>query len=315
MLNRRHIRIKVMQALYALTQSETPDLQKEEKFLNSSTAQMFDLYLVMIDLIVEVHAFAKEYLEKSRQKMLATEEEKKPNLRFVENAILTRLSDNELLKKELEKRKLNNWRLDSEYVNIIFEEMINSDLYSDYMEASETSFAADKDFVIDLFRDIIAPNDKLYEYLEDYRLTWIDDLPVVNTTIIKRLQKIKPNSPESTIIPKLYKDEEDRQFAKELLLKTANNDALFETEILGNTPNWDQDRIATLDKVLLKMALCELLKFTSIPVKVTINEYLELAKEYSTPKSSLFINGVLDRLSKQYGVENRLNKAGRGLIE
>ncbi len=315
MLNRRHIRVKVMQALYALHQSEHPDLLKEEKFLNASTAQMYDLYLILIDLLVEIHAHAKDILERSQQKMLATESDKNPNLKFVNNPVLIKLSENELLQKELKKAKLNNWRLDSEYVVLLYNALLESDFYADYMASASTDFKQDRDFVIDFFAKIVAPNDKLYDYLEDYRLTWVDDLPVVNTTIVKRLGKLKPNSPESTILPKLYKDEEDRQFAKDLLLRTARNDEEYEAEILGNTPNWDQDRIAALDKILIKMALCEFLRFSSIPVKVTINEYLELSKEYSTPKSSIFVNGVLDRLVKKYKKDNRLNKAGRGLIE
>ena len=315
MLNRRHIRVKVMQALYALHQSENPDLLKEEKFLNASTAQMYDLYLILIDLLVEIHAHAKDILERSQQKMLATESDKNPNLKFVNNPVLIKLSENELLQKELKKAKLNNWRLDSEYVVLLYNALLESDFYANYMASASTDFKQDRDFVIDFFTEIVAPNDKLYDYLEDYRLTWVDDLPVVNTTIVKRLGKLKPNSPESTILPKLYKDEEDRQFAKDLLLRTARNDEEYEAEILGNTPNWDQDRIAALDKILIKMALCEFLRFSSIPVKVTINEYLELSKEYSTPKSSIFVNGVLDRLVKKYKKDNRLNKAGRGLIE
>ncbi|HAX15925.1 MAG: transcription antitermination factor NusB [Leeuwenhoekiella sp.] len=304
-----------MQALYALHQSEQPDLLKEEKFLNASTAQMYELYLTIVDLLVEIHAHAKDILERSQQKMLATESEKNPNLKFVNNPVLVKLSENELLQKELKKAKLNNWRLDNEYVVLLYNELIASDFYAEYMASETSDFKTDRDFVIDFFTEFVAPNDKLYDYLEDYRLTWVDDLPVVNTTIVKRLGKIKPNSPESTILPKLYKDEEDRQFAKDLLLRTARNDEEYEAEILGNTPNWDQDRIATLDKILIKMALCEFLRFSSIPVKVTINEYLELSKEYSTPKSSIFVNGVLDRLVKKYKKDNRLNKAGRGLIE
>lgn len=307
--------MKVMQALYALHQSENPDLLKEEKFLNASTAQMYDLYLILIDLLVEIHAHAKDILERSQQKMLATESDKNPNLKFVNNPVLIKLSENELLQKELKKAKLNNWRLDSEYVVLLYNALLESDFYADYMASASADFKQDRDFVIDFFAKIVAPNDKLYDYLEDYRLTWVDDLPVVNTTIVKRLGKLKPNSPESTILPKLYKDEEDRQFAKDLLLRTARNDEEYEAEILGNTPNWDQDRIAALDKILIKMALCEFLRFSSIPVKVTINEYLELSKEYSTPKSSIFVNGVLDRLVKKYKKDNRLNKAGRGLIE
>ncbi|MEH6407970.1 MAG: transcription antitermination factor NusB, partial [Leeuwenhoekiella sp.] len=195
------------------------------------------------------------------------------------------------------------------------EDLVKSDLYISYMNEEEGTFKEDRSFVIEMFKEIIAPNEKLYDYLEDYRLTWLDDLPVINTTIVKRLQKLKPLSPEGTMIPLLFKDDDDNQFAKDLLRRTGSNNDMLDAEIAGNTPNWDQDRIATIDKVILKMALCEFLNFPSIPVKVTINEYLELAKEYSTPKSSIFINGVLDRLVKQYRTDGRLNKAGRGLIE
>lgn len=315
MLNRRHIRIKVMQTLYALNQTEHKDLIKEEKFLALSIAQMYDLYLLMLDLIVEVHAYAQEYMEKTQHKMLATEEDINPNRRFVENQVLIKLSENEALQARLQKRKLHNWRLDNEYVNIIFQELLDSEIYSDYMNLPETSYKEDRNFVVKFFGEIIAPNDKLYDYFEDHRLTWLDDLPVINTTVVKRLEKLKPNSPEGTMLPNLYKDDDDEKFAKSLLRRTVEQEDMLNGEIEGNTPNWDQDRIAIIDKVLLKMALCELLLFSSIPVKVSINEYLELAKEYSTPKSSIFINGVLDRLSKKYRQEDRLNKAGRGLVE
>jgi N utilization substance protein B len=162
---------------------------------------------------------------------------------------------------------------------------------------------------------VLAPNEKLYDYLEDKRLTWLDDLPLVNMTVLKRLQKMKPSSPESSLLPELFKNEDDKTFGPELLSRTVGNDEFLTEEITKNTPNWDKERIADVDMVLIKMALCEFLKFPSIPVKATINEYLEIAKEYSTPKSSIFINGVLDKLVKEYSKNNTLKKTGRGLQE
>jgi len=150
------------------------------------------------------------------------------------------------------------------------------------MNDATSDFKSAKDFVIQWYTELIAPNDKLYDYIEDSKITWIDDLPIVNMTVLKRLQKVKPNSPLSE-------------------------------EIEKNTPNWDKERIADVDFVLIKMALCEFLKFPSIPVKATINEYLEIAKEYSTPKSSIFINGILDKLVKEYQKTNKFKKEGRGL--
>lgn len=164
------------------------------------------------------------------------------------------------------------------------------------------------------FKEILAPNDKLYDYLEDKNITWVDDLPVVNTAIVKLLRKHKQHSAESHFIPALIKDEDDKAFAVELLEKTMSNLSVFSDEIQLKTQNWDKDRIANIDFVLLQMAICEFQKFPSIPVKVTINEYIEIAKEYSTPKSSVFINGVLDKLVKEYDDKGTLNKKGRGLI-
>lgn len=313
MLNRRHIRVKVMQTIYAMGCKENNNLQVEGKFVNESIAQVYNLYLLMLDMMVEVHAFAKAHSEKHAKKILATELEKKPNQKFITNEVLVKLSDNALLQDELDKRKLKNWRMDDEYVAVIFNELVASEFYENYMNSTETSFKNAKDFVIKWYTEGIAPNDKLYDYIEDSRLTWVDDVPLVNMTVLKRLQKIKPNSPESLFLPSLFKNDDDRTFSIELLERTVSNHAFLSEEIEKNTPNWDKERIADVDFVLIKMALCEFLKFPSIPVKATINEYLEIAKEYSTPKSSIFINGILDKLVKEYQKNNKFKKEGRGL--
>ena len=182
------------------------------------------------------------------------------------------------------------------------------------MKTKTSNFIEDKNFIIDIFSEIIAPNDKLYEYFEDKKLTWIDDLPIVNTSILKLLKKLKPNVSATYFTPKLYKDIEDRDFAIDLFKKTLLNSEKFNEEIALKTTNWDTDRIASLDAVLLQMALCEFQRFPSIPVKVTINEYLEIAKEYSTPKSSIFINGILDKIVKEYTEQEKYPKTGRGLL-
>ncbi len=313
MLNRRHIRVKVMQTIYALGSKEQFDLQNEDKFTVESMNQMYNLYLLMLDLMVEVHAFAKAEQEKISKKILATEEEKNPNTKFINNQVLTKLSDNGELRDEISKRKLKHWRQNDEYVAIIYNEIVASDRYASYMEEEETTFKIDRKLIIDLYTEIIAPNDKLYDYIEDARLTWIDDLPMINMAVLRRLGKLKPASPESSLLPSLFKNEEDVHFGTELLEKTVANETFLANEITENTPNWDKERIADVDMVLIKMALCEFLKFPTIPVKVTINEYLEISKEYSTPKSSIFINGILDKLVKQYEREKRLKKEGRGL--
>lgn len=314
MLTRRHIRVKAMQSLYAFNQSQNDNLNTEEKFLMKSMEEMYDLFLLQLSLITEIREHAVEYLEKSQKKHLATSEEKNPNRKFINNAIFEILNENESLQNALEKHKVNQWKQDDEYVAIIWNEIRSSLLYEDYMSTRENDFKEDKNFIIDIFKEIIAPNDKLYDYLEDRKLTWVDDLPLVNTAILKLLQKLKEKTGKEKKIAKLFKSEDDKEFAKKLFRKTYLNDEELSEEMLGKTPNWDKDRIAEVDMILIKMAICEFLNFPSIPVKVTINEYLEIAKEYSTPKSSIFINGVLDKLSKEYKAENKLNKVGRGLM-
>ena len=312
MLTRRHIRVKVMQSLYAYSQSENDNLNLEEKFLLKSMDEMYDLYLLMLDLFVEIKDHVEDYLEKAQQKHLPSEEDVDPNRKFVNNELIALLSDNEALRAALETRKLNNWKNDDEYVEILWSEIRKSDIFRNYMSTRTSTFKEDKEFLISIFKEVIAPNEKLYDYLEDRKITWIDDLPLVNTAIVKMLQKATPGKEQA--LTRLFKSNEDKEYGIQLFRKTLLNDDSLAAEMEGKTPNWDKERIADLDTILIKMAICEFLKFPSIPVKVTINEYLEIAKEYSTPKSSIFINGILDKLSKEYRENGKLNKMGRGLM-
>ena len=314
MLNRRHIRIKVMQVLYAFNGSESDDLTKDQKFLMKSIDSMYELYVLMLSLMVKVQEKAELQLAKDKAKHFASDEEKNPNLKFVSNEVLTGLKNNVAFKLKQEHLNVNHWDLDGEYVDIIYNALIESDLYKDYMKTKTTTFKEDKLFVVDFFKEIVAPNDKLYDYLEDKNLTWLDDLPIVNTAIVKLLKKVKVDSPDVHFTPKLYKDIEDKEYAINLFKRTLLNQNALREEISAKTQNWDADRIAAIDKALISMALCEIQKFPSIPTKVTINEYLEISKEYSTPKSSIFINGILDKIVKEYQAEGKLNKIGRGLM-
>ncbi len=313
MLTRRHIRVKVMQSIYALSQSQSDQVDKELKFINMSIANMHDLHVLTLDLFVKLSAYAKNQIELSQKKYLATSADKNPNKKFIQNAIIQHLVENKALQEAVHDRNINDWELNDEYIRVIYEAMQESDLYKNYMLDEETGYDKDKAFAAKLFSEVIAPNEKLYEFFEDQKLTWIDDLPVVNTLILKSIKQAKQGK-ERIFLSELYKDDEDKAFVRDLFRKTVLNDEMLATEIQGKTPNWDKDRIANLDLILLKMAICEFLKFPSIPAKVTINEYIELAKEYSTSKSSMFVNGILDKLIKEYKKENKLNKIGRGLM-
>jgi len=302
-----------MQSVYAMHQNNSDNLEKEEKFLFYSIENIQDLYLTMVSSMMEIRNKEEEFLDKSSKKHLATPAERNPNKKFINNAVLHLLAESNSISIALENRKVNAWHLHEEYILILLNEIKNSDLYKNYMRNEVNTFEEDKQFIADVFTDLIAPNEKLYEFLEDNKLTWIDDIPLVNTHISKQLRDLKPTD-ENFIIPRVYKDSDDKDFVKDLFRKTVLNEPELAKEFIDKTPNWDSDRIAEIDTIILKMAICEFLKFPSIPVKVTINEYLEIAKEYSTPKSSIFINGILDNLIKDYQTTNKLNKAGRGLM-
>lgn len=313
MLTRRHIRVKVLQSIYAYNQSENKDIEKQEKFLLYNMEQIQDLYLLMLQMLVSLRDQAENYLVVSQKKYLATELEKNPSRTFINNKIISLIVSNEKFNDLIEKRNLNYWKNDSEYVSIIFNELKEKDWYLKSISKNDTSFLEDKDLIIKIFKEIIAPNNKLYEYLEDKRLTWLDDFPLVNTLVLKTLQKITKKNTDSVLIPVVYKNNEDRDYALELLQKVILNDDELSNEIDGKTPNWDKERIADLDMIILKMGITEFMHFESIPVKVSINEYLEISKEYSTPKSSIFINGILDKIVKDLKEAGKLNKIGRGL--
>lgn len=304
-----------MQSLYAFKGTESDNLKKrDETFLLHSLDSMYDLYLTILALLLEFRKKSKDYNDKLQKKLLSSVSDRNPNTKFQDNQLLEVIARNKMLIERIEKRKLNFWDLDFEYVDILFKDILKSDIYVNYIADDEISFKKDKQFILDIFSEIIAPNDKLYEYFEDKKLTWVDDLPVVNTILLKVLRKVKLTSPETNLLPNLYKDEDDKLFAKDLFKKTILNNSKFSEEVAVKTTNWDSERLASIDGILLKMALCEFQKFSSIPYKVTINEYLEIAKEYSTPKSSLFINGILDKIVKEYQSSGLHPKSGRGLM-
>lgn len=299
MLTRRHIRIKVLQRLYAMEKNPSHNLNSEQKKLDESMQQMYRLYLLQMSMLIEIHRLAEHLIDVAQKKYLATFEERNPNTRFVQNKLLQQITQDQALLSDIENHHANLWYLDSEYVKIVYQNLTCSALYKTYMEKGNTSFEEDKTFVIQLFSDFIASNEKIYEYIEDHNLTWGDDFPWVNTFIVQQLKKANSQNSTNYYTPTLLK-EGYKTFAQELLAKTALNSESFQQYISPNTPKWDTERIAIIDILIIKMAICEFLKFTSIPATVTINEYIEIAKEYSTSKSGIFINGILDKLIKEF---------------
>jgi N utilization substance protein B len=312
MVNRRHIRIKVMQSIYAVLQSKSDNLPKEEKFLLFNIKKATELYILQLMLMTEVRNLALEHIEIKKKNYLATDEDKNPILKFVNNEVIQLISESVEIKEYLSKSKLINWKDNREYVRIILDEMTESDIYKTYLNSGKSSFEEDKTFVADFFKQILAPNEKLFDYYESLNLSWVDDYPLVNTTILKAIKQLEKG--DVVGLKQLKVKADDEEFLVDLFRKAILHQQEFTSEIDEKTPNWDTERIADMDMILIKMALTEFLYFPSIPTKVTINEYIEIAKDYSTRKSSYFINGVLDKLLKDYNKTDRLNKIGRGLL-
>lgn len=301
-----------MQSVYALLQSKNDDLVKEEKFLNSSIQKIEVLYVLMLSLLVEVRQLANDHIELGKKKHLATSEDRNPNRKFVENQILRQLINSSFITNYITDHKINNWKDHSEYVRVIWDEIKGSELYKKYIHSEELSFDNDKEFILAIYKEIIAPNEKLFDYLESENISWVDDIPLVNTFIVKKISGLSKGKTFNK--SPLFRDEDDSRFVSDLFKKTILHHTEFTNDIDEKTPNWDAERIAEIDLILIKMALTEFVYFPSIPTKVTINEYIEIAKDYSTTKSSFFINGVLDKLSKEYSRNGKIQKIGRGLL-
>ena len=299
MLTRRHLRIKVMQQLYANTISYPFDLKVAQQQLLSSNTGFFELYLLLLNMFIEVQECGRS-LHKLAEKQYLKADSDQLNPKFFSNHAIAKLSSSKILESKSSKFKVNYWKQHDEYVRLIWDQVAASDRYAAYLSENDIGFDSDKTALIDLFTDVIAPYERLHELIEEIKPSWVDDYPLVNTIVRNTLSHMHEDTdPEDLILTSVYKDEEDKTFAIDLLKSVAAHDEELTTHLKGRTPNWEQDRIAVLDMILLKLAIAEFLYFPSIPSKVTINEYLEIAKEYATPNSSTFINGILDVISKE----------------
>ena len=298
MLTRRHLRVKVMQQLYANSISNTFELKVAQQQLQHSNNGFFELYLLLLNMFIEVQECGRS-LHKLAENQYLKASSHQLNPKFFFNHAIAKLSSSKILKSKTADKKVNYWKQHDEYVRLIWDQISTSDRYAAYISENEISFAADKMALIDLFTDVIAPYERLYELIEEIKPSWVDDFPLVNTIVRNTLFHMHEDTdPENLILTSVYKNEEDQIFVNDLLKFVVVHDEEIIAQLKGRTPNWEQDRITLLDMILLKLAIAEFLYFHSIPSKVIINEYLEIAKEYSTPKSSTFINGILDVISK-----------------
>ena len=315
MLNRRHLRIKVLQMLYAYyNDTESTDVKQAEKSLLHSVERIHDLYIYLLLSFSVLKKMSLSKFEERKKKMVPSKEDLSPNKKFVENRLIDLLDNSEVLKGLSNLRKVN-WDNDEkkEMFRKVFIEIEKSEVFFEQMDNNETGFEADKMFLTQLFRSEIANSVLIYDFFEDEDIHWMDDIDLACSMLIKTIKNAKEDRID---IMSLYKDNDnEKEFITELLKETILRDAENEKMIEFLVKNWDFERIAKMDVLLLKMAITELQCFESIPTKVTINEYIDISKYYSTPKSNVFINGILDKSLNLLSKENKINKSGRGLIQ
>lgn len=314
MLNRRHLRIKVLQTLYAYFQAEEDNLKKTENDLFTAVDRIYDLYLYLMLSFGELKEIAENRIDENKKKIRPTEEDLHPNRRFVDNAIIAMLQDSYELRNAAEDRKVN-WIGDEnrEMFRKIFLVMKESETYFAHMNSEQTGFEEAINFAVEIFKTEIANSELIYNFFEEKSINWLDDIDLACQMVIKTIKAAKEN--EKIEIMTLYKDKEDEQeFIKQLLRKTVSMDTENLALIDDLTKNWELDRIAKMDILLLKMAITELQIFKNIPKKVTLNEYIEISKFYSTPKSHGFINGILDNAIDRLEKDGKMGKMGRGLM-
>ncbi|NVK66601.1 MAG: transcription antitermination protein NusB [Flavobacteriales bacterium] len=314
MLNRRHLRIKVLQFLYAYFQSNDESYAKVEKELTNSVERIYDLYIYMLLTFSELKSIGLVKMEDGAKKIFPTDEDLNPNTKFVNNKLIEALESSVELRSQSELLKVN-WMgvAEQEMLKKMYKAIRESETYFEFMNNEQSGYEEDRAFLIALFKEEIANSPLLYNYFEEKSIHWMDDIDLACSMVIKTLKGFNESDEMCTILP-LYKDEKDeKDFIKTLLRKSITMEKENVTLIDELTQNWELDRIAKMDIILMGMAITEMQVFNNIPTKVTLNEYIEISKFYSTPKSNGFINGILDKAIARLEKDGKINKVGRGL--
>lgn len=307
MINRVLIRLKIVQIVYAYYQNGGKNLDTAEKELFFSLSKAYDLYNYLLLLMVEVTKQANKRLNAAKNKLVPTKEELFPNTKFVENRFIAQLEVNKQL-LEFSNNQKKTWENEADFVKTLCDKILESDIYKEYMASETSSYEEDRELWRKLYKNIIFNNIELDQVLEDQSLYWNDDKEIVDTFVLKTIKRFdEKNGAKQELLPE-FKDEEDQDFARRLFRRTILNADYYRHLISENTKNWDLDRVAFMDVVIMQIALAEILSFPNIPVSVSLNEYVEIAKLYSTAKSGGFINGTLDGIVNSLKKENKLTK-------
>lgn len=307
MINRVLIRLKIVQIVYAYYQNGGKNLDTAEKEFFFSLSKAYDLYNYLLLLMVEVTKQANKRLNAAKNKMIPTKEELFPNTKFVENRFIAQLEVNKQLLDFAGNQK-KTWENEADFVKSLCEQIMESDIYKEYMASETSSYEEDREVWRKIYKKIIFNNAELDQVLEDQSLYWNDDKEIVDTFVLKTIKRFEEkNGAKQELLPE-FKDDEDQDFARRLFRRAILNSDYYRHLISENTKNWDLDRVAFMDVIIMQIALAEVLSFPNIPVSVSLNEYVEIAKLYSTPKSGGFINGTLDGIVNQLKKENKLTK-------
>lgn len=307
MINRILIRIKVLQIVYSYYQNGNNDLKVAENELLFSLRKSYDLYHCFLLLIIEVTNLQRRILDTRKNKYVPTELELNPNMRLVNNRFAAQVAENESLQKYVSEQGIS-WDNDADFIKSVLDLILSSELYQEYVNNENDSYETDQEFWRSVFKKLICGNDAIDEHLQDKSIYWNDDIAIIETFTLKTIKQFDEKAGSKQKLLPMYKDLEDQSFAIKLFRQSLMKGSEFRERINKHMKNWETERIANMDLIIMQIALAEILTFPSIPINVTLNEYIDTAKCYSTPKSGTFINGILDSIINELKKEKLLLK-------
>lgn len=315
MISRRLVRIKAMQTYYAFLQdSGEQNISSLRKELEHNINQSYRLFIHLHCLLSAVFDFATEKIEISRNKHIKSDEDSNPNTKFIDNRLNANFHQDPNIAKALTDKEVN-WKEYPGFIKSLYQQITNSQYYRDYMAEKTSSISQDIDILNKIISKSLIFNEQLEEIIEEQSIYWNDDLELLCSNMIQNFKKYNEKTVGKFRLPAVFKNEEDEEFAYKLIKVAALHYKEFDKIVLDTLKKWELDRIAFLDRVILHLALAEITQMPEMPVKVTINEYLDIAKFYSTDKSSVFINGILDKVYSELKNSGELNKSGLGMVE
>ncbi|MFA8449951.1 MAG: transcription antitermination factor NusB [Bacteroidales bacterium] len=311
------MRIKVLQALYAFKQSNNDNLTQGEKQLITSIDKLYELYIHQLSFLVELVRFAEQRIEDAKNKLLPSEQDLNPNVRFINNHFVKQISSNKDFRRKEDNYKIS-WKEDEEMVRKFYVLLKETPEFKEYMAKEECTYNDDKELVVTIFTNYLSEFELLEDFYEDKSIYWADDYHLVTQMIVKTVRSWKNHYDEFWRLPVIFRNDseqgsEDFDFLKKLFRISVAKNKEYEKIIQERTKNWELERVAIMDVIIIQMAIAEFLNMPTVPVKVTMNEYIEISKFFSTPKSKIFINGVLDKLINEFNEAEKINKIGRGL--